>query len=270
MVCMLFNVVCLAQKSGLSEADAVKIIVGEWEILDTDLSYIGSIHCLEKGDKQLFAYLPLGGVPMSAYKWLIFPIGSDYTNGSIQVLLEGTQQWITFQYRNLKSVSCEFKIEDTWYNAIKKTDKDDLVVSEVNDSLPCYGADSKIEDHYVSHEVLSVRTIVAEDSLAADSGQLYIDAEEPARFKGDLNQYIRDNLKYPVVAMENDVTGNVVAGFVVETDGSITNVSVARPVHPSLDKEAVRLVKSMPKWEPARQNGIPVRSRFFCPIKFSL
>ena len=83
-------------------------------------------------------------------------------------------------------------------------------------------------------------------------------------------EYLGNNVKYPVVAQENGVQGRVVVSFVVERDGSITDVKVVRSVDPSLDKEAVRVVKSMPRWIPGKQNGQAVRVKYNVPVAFRL
>ena len=82
--------------------------------------------------------------------------------------------------------------------------------------------------------------------------------------------YLRDNIHYPTVAAENGVQGRVVVGFVVERDGSITDVNVLRSVDPSLDREAMRVVKAMPKWTPGKQNGSAVRVKYQVPVTFRL
>lgn len=85
-----------------------------------------------------------------------------------------------------------------------------------------------------------------------------------------LMKFLRENVKYPVVAQENGVQGRVVVSFVVERDGSITDVKVVRSVDPSLDKEAARVVKSMPRWIPGKQNGATVRVKYNVPVSFRL
>ena len=87
---------------------------------------------------------------------------------------------------------------------------------------------------------------------------------------GALMQYLASNIKYPVVAQENGVQGRVIVSFVVERDGSISDVKVARSVDPSLDREAQRVVKSMPKWKPGKQNGSAVRVKYTVPVVFRL
>lgn len=88
--------------------------------------------------------------------------------------------------------------------------------------------------------------------------------------QGALMAYLRDHINYPAVAQENGVQGRVVLQFVVEPNGSISGVKVVRGVDPSLDKEAVRVVKGMPNWIPGKQNGQAVRVRFTLPVQFKL
>ena len=87
---------------------------------------------------------------------------------------------------------------------------------------------------------------------------------------GDPVRWINKNVKYPVIAQENGIQGKVFVQFVIEKDGSITNVKVLRGVDASLDKEAVRVVQSMPKWKPGKQRGKPVRVSYNVPINFRL
>jgi protein TonB len=97
--------------------------------------------------------------------------------------------------------------------------------------------------------------------------------EEMPQFPGGPNalfEYLSKNIKYPVVAEENGVQGRVIVTFVVERDGSITDVKVVKSVDPSLDKEATRVVKSMPHWIPGKQNGSAVRVKYTVPVTFRL
>ena len=87
---------------------------------------------------------------------------------------------------------------------------------------------------------------------------------------GKLSEFLGANVSYPPVAAENGIQGRVLVRFVVERDGTITNVSVAKGVDASLDHEAVRVVKKMPKWNPGKHNGKPVRTKFTVPITFKL
>lgn len=94
--------------------------------------------------------------------------------------------------------------------------------------------------------------------------------QQPSFPNGSVNGWLSEHIKYPVVAAENGIQGRVVVQFVVEKDGSVSQVKVVRGVDPSLDKEAVRVISSMPKWIPGKQNGVSVRSRFTVPVTFRL
>lgn len=83
-------------------------------------------------------------------------------------------------------------------------------------------------------------------------------------------KYLMENIKYPEQAMKEGIQGRVTVRFIVEKDGSISDVRPVLSVHPLLNKEAVRVVKSMPKWSPGKHNGKPVRVRFNVPVMFKL
>lgn len=86
----------------------------------------------------------------------------------------------------------------------------------------------------------------------------------------ELMQYLAKNIKYPIQAQKKGIEGRVTVRFIVEKDGSISNVTVVRHIHPLLDKEAVRVIKAMPKWSPGMLNGKPVRVKFNIPVAFRL
>lgn len=83
-------------------------------------------------------------------------------------------------------------------------------------------------------------------------------------------KWIYKHLKYPKEAQDNNIQGRVIVRFFVKTDGSISDVEVVRPVHPLLDKEAVRVIKSMPKFKPTTQNGKPVNGTYVMTVPFQL
>lgn len=95
-------------------------------------------------------------------------------------------------------------------------------------------------------------------------------AEIMPKFNGDVNEFLSKNIKYPAIAVETYTQGRVVCQFVVNRDGSIVDVEIYRSVDPSLDKEAMRVIKLMPKWQPGVQNGKPVRVKFYLPVNFKL
>ena len=107
----------------------------------------------------------------------------------------------------------------------------------------------------------------------ATDDKIYEVCEQMPIFEGGdaaLLKYLRENLKYPDNTKDRGVQGRLVIGFIVEKDGSLTDVKVLRPVDIDLDAEVLRLVKGMPKWIPGRQNGKRVRVRYLLPIHICL
>jgi len=123
-------------------------------------------------------------------------------------------------------------------------------------------------------EVLKIKEAVAQPEPKPEvETKIFEVVEQMPQFPGGdaaLMKFLSENVKYPVVAQENGVQGRVVISFVVERDGSITDVKVARSVDPSLDREAARVVKSMPNWIPGKQNGSAVRVKYNVPVSFRL
>ena len=122
--------------------------------------------------------------------------------------------------------------------------------------------------------VLGLMTANAQKTVVSQSNQsVYDQVEQMPEFPGGMPamiEFLQTNLKYPEDAIKQQVGGRVMVMFVVETDGTLSNVRVARKVFPSLDSEAVRVVKTMPKWKPGKEKGRPVRVNFTLPVVFSL
>ena len=122
-------------------------------------------------------------------------------------------------------------------------------------------------------EVLKIKEAVAQPEPKPEVEKVFDVVEQMPSFPGGpsaLMEWLSNNVKYPVVAQENGVQGRVVVSFVVESDGSITDVKVVRGVDPSLDKEASRVVRAMPRWIPGKQNGSAVRVKYNVPVAFRL
>lgn len=112
-----------------------------------------------------------------------------------------------------------------------------------------------------------------ESKLAKPDDKVYDVVEQMPTFPGGpaaLLQYLNNNIRYPKVAQANGIQGRVTVQFVVEKDGSISGVKIMKSAEPSLDHEAERIVRSMPKWNPGKSNGSPVRVKYFVPVVFRL
>ena len=118
--------------------------------------------------------------------------------------------------------------------------------------------------------VLAQKTVVSQKDQKEEPFDV---VEDMPAFPGGMEamiQFISSNIQYPADAQKQKVDGRVLVNFVVEKDGSITEVKVIKPTFPSLDAEAIRVVKAMPKWKPGYQRGQAVRVQFTMPINFSL
>lgn len=121
--------------------------------------------------------------------------------------------------------------------------------------------------------ITAVMQVSQEKEEEKEDTPVFFIVEDMPEFPGGqlaLRKFIAQAVKYPVIAQENGIQGKVFVNFVVAKDGSVTNAKIARGVDPSLDKEALRVVNSLPKWKPGRQGGKPVRVSYTVPINFQL
>ena len=126
-----------------------------------------------------------------------------------------------------------------------------------------------------SGEVLKAKEMIINEPVKPkeEENKVFDVVEQMPSFPGGmaaLMAYLQKSIKYPPVAEENGIQGRVVCSFVVERDGSVTDIKVAKSVDPSLDKEAVRVVSAMPRWIPGKQNGQSVRVKYTLPVTFRL
>ena len=150
------------------------------------------------------------------------------------------------QVTQIQVVDDEAEVEDIDINA--EVDQDEVIEEYV------YEAPEIEEEEIVEEEV-------------------FLSVEENPEFPGGtakLLEYVQKNLKYPMMARESDIQGRVFVGFVVEKDGSISNVRVLRGIGGDCDEEAVRVVQTLPKFKPGKQRGNPVRVQYTLPIVFKL
>lgn len=159
-------------------------------------------------------------------------------------------------------------------NEVKE--EDEIKLDEVQKSDKAVGAFTVEGNDEVGGAVLKAKEEIAAPEPpkhVVEETKIFTVVEQMPMYPGGdaaLMGYLRDNIKYPTVAAENGVQGRVVVGFVVERDGSITDVNILRGVDPSLDREAMRVVKSMPRWNPGKQNGSAVRVKYQVPVSFRL
>jgi len=130
-----------------------------------------------------------------------------------------------------------------------------------------------MEDNNQGVEILDYHTEVVEEVVEEEAIPFALVEEKPKFQGGDANNFskwVNSKLVYPEIAKENGVQGRVTLSFTVNTDGSVSDVKVLRGVDSSLDKEAVRIVSSSPKWQPGKQRERPVKVTYTFPVIFQL
>ncbi len=143
--------------------------------------------------------------------------------------------------------------------------EDDVEVEDEIDINAEVDQDEVIEEYEFTPPEIEEEEIV--------EAEIFKVVEEMPEFPGGaakMMEYIQKNIKYPMMARESDIQGRVFVSFVVEPDGSITNVAVLRGIGGGCDEEALRVVQSMPNWKPGKQRGSAVRCAFTVPIIFKL
>lgn len=121
--------------------------------------------------------------------------------------------------------------------------------------------------------LLTVNTTAMAQNNKTAKDKVYEKAEIMPEFPGGeqaMMDFVAKNVTYPKEAMEKEISGRVLVGFIVEKDGSITETEVVKGIGGGCDEEALRVVKAMPKWKPGKQEGKPVRVHFLLPIIFKL
>jgi len=169
---------------------------------------------------------------------------------------------------SVKFTAPEIKKDDEVKPEDEIKSQDDL--SKTNTAIGTF--DVKGNDE-AEGEVLKAKEVVVDEKPKEEETKVFDVVEQMPSFPGgdaELMKFLHDHMKYPAIAEENGIQGRVVCTFVVERDGSISDVKVVKSVDPSLDKEAIRVLKSMPKWIPGKQNGSAVRVKYTVPVTFRL
>ena len=153
-------------------------------------------------------------------------------------------------------------------------------VTPINDVLTIIDDDATAEEtNFASSEETGEDVVIKHIPVTVDEevvveDEIFVIVEENPQFPdggtAGLLQYLGKNIKYPTIPQENGTQGRVTVQFVVNKDGSIVDVKVIRGVDPYLDKGAVRVISTMPKWIPGKQRGVPVRCKFTVPVTFKL
>ena len=195
--------------------------------------------------------------------------------------------WLAFEHKNYdkreidESLLNREIVEDLEMTEITKQEEQKpqpVELPKQTTQLEIVQDDVEVEDIEINAEM--DQNEVMEEYVAPDIEEeevveqeiFQIVEEMPAYPGGDqkLMEYIAKNIKYPQIARESSIQGRVFVNFVVEPDGSVTNVKVLRGIGGGCDEEAMRVIKSMPKWKPGKQRGKAVRVSYQIPVMFKL
>ena len=154
-----------------------------------------------------------------------------------------------------------------------------LEIPKAEEIIEIVDNDAKVEETVIqasdeTEKAVEVKyTPVVVEEEEPEEQQIFQIVEEMPEFPGGMGEclkFLMKNAKYPTISQENGVQGKVSVKFVIEKDGSVADPVVVRGVDPYLDKEALRVVKTMPKWKPGKQRGKPVRVSYTVPVIFKL
>jgi len=214
-------------------------------------------------ENKKLTFTLIGLVLTLAIVWFAFEVRS-YDKRSIDYLVTAVEDETEEMVEITKQEQPKPKIEVPKPQVTKiEVVKDDVEIEDEIDIDVEIDQDTEIEE-YIPPEIEEEEIVEAE---------IFTVVESMPEFPGGpakMMEYIGKTIKYPMTARELGIEGRVFVNFVVEPDGSISNVKVLRPIGGGCDEEAVRVVESMPKWTPGKQRGQAVRVSFNLPVKFKL
>lgn len=202
---------------------------------------------------------------------IVFKPANTEGKGGGNIVIPISKHGLSFSYNITANGSIYIKIDNVKMKEEKitwQTNPDGVILEDLFFQLQ---SDSLKYDELVNWNPNEEPEIVptTNDNEVKDIDRV----DEKPSFPGGesaMKSYLNSNVKYPAVAQENGVQGHVIVQFIIEKDGSISDVKVASGVDLSLDKEAIRVVKAMPKWNPGKLKGIAVRVKNEVPVVFAL
>lgn len=215
-------------------------------------------------ENQRGSWLLMGAVVALAFMFVSF----EWTQHDVRLAANSLANDPIFVEELVPITYPEEKLEPPPPPEVKASEVIEIVTNEqeVTDAVTTVS-----EDQGQPYEVVWVPPVVETEKVEEDI--IHVTAEFMPEFPGGtaaLMKYLGANIKYPTISQEMGSMGKVIVQFVVDKDGTITNPEVARGVDAYLDKEAIRVISSMPKWKPGMQNGKKVRVKYTVPVVFRL
>ena len=219
------------------------------------------------------------------HRRLLFPIGLVIAFGLVLALVERKNEQKTEKKEN-QNVSIPDKYGVAQIVHVVDNEPVPVIRPQVADVLQIVEVKPKVnekitvaqpfkeEDKMLPLTYLNPKESKGLPEVNLKNERVYLAAEEMPRFQGDdansFREWIKDHTRYPQIAAENGISGRVIVQFAVNSRGEVVDVSVVRSIDPALDREAVRVISSSPRWIPGRTRGLPVKVQFNFPVFFVL
>jgi protein TonB len=224
------------------------------------------------------------GFNVKKHRRLLFPIGLVIALGFILALVDKKSE-----KKSEKKITQVVSLPDNYYGVkpiVHEVANEVLVIRpQVADVLQIVKDKPKIDEKIIiekplpDEKIQPLQYLNPKESKGLPEANLknehvYLTVEEMPKFHGDdantFREWIKSHTRYPQIAAENGISGRVIVQFAVNSRGEVVDISVVRPVDPSLDKEAVRVISSSPRWSPGKMRGTPVKVQFNFPVSFVL
>lgn len=207
---------------------------------------------------------------LESWRGIFFTLGLVTALGLILVAFEWKSQAI--QILNTDAGTTIFEVDLVQITKREKP-KPKVKVSMIIDKIKLVDNKTDLKNEVIVPERLNegFEVLDFKDEPEIDSFEPFFKyPEDPAEFPGNLSQYIKDNVVYPEIARKLNIQGIVYLRFRVDSKGNVCNIEIERGVDPSVDEEAIRVLKAMPRWKPAVQGDIKVATEIVIPINFIL
>ena len=200
-------------------------------------------------------------VMLVAFEWKSFD-SIDYDIYSNQRINTDVEELVQITQQNSPPPPAAPPLPSLVINIVENT-------AQINDDI---SIDAEADESTQVEQYKGAVVLQEEEAEVQEQEIFQVVENAPAFPGGDLARmkFLQDNIRYPAMARESGIQGTVYVTFVVERNGSVTDVKILRGIGGGCDEEALRVIKNMPKWEPGKQRGKPVRVQFNMPLKFTL
>jgi len=201
-------------------------------------------------------------VTLFAFEWKSYDT-QDYTTYSTLRVSTDIEELVQITQQNIPPPMPAPPLPSIILNIVENT-------AQINDDI---SIDAEADESTQVDEYKGNTVIQQDDESEINEQEIFLVVENVPAFPGGdlaMKKFLQDNIRYPIMANQSGIQGTVHVTFVIERDGSVTDVKIQRGIGGGCDEEALRVVRNMPRWEPGKQRGKPVRVQYHMPLKFKL